>query len=126
MIACVRSGYIRAMKIRLAIALAATFALCACSDSDWSRGMSFVGLDDSPAAEPASPTTTSPVTAQATPAQMPAQTAQATQPAGNNAFCAAVARQDSERNAFDAPTQQGVFNRSFQQCMTIFGSASPQ
>ena len=106
------------MKIRLAIALAAAFALCACSDSDWSRGMSFVGLDGSPTAEP--------VTAQAAPAQMPAQTAQATPPAGNNAFCAAVARQDSERNPFDAPTQQGVFTRSFQQCMTIFGSASPQ
>ena len=106
------------MKLRLAIALAAAFALSACSDSDWSRGMSFVGLDDNPAAEP--------VTAQAAPAQMPAQTAQATQPAGNNAFCAAVARQDSERNPFDAPTQQGVFTRSFQQCMTIFGSASPQ
>ena len=102
------------MKIRLAIALAATFALSACSDSDWSRGMSFVGLDDSPAAEP--------VTAQAAPAQMPAQTAQATPPVGNNAFCAAVARQDSERNPFDAPTQQGVFTRSFQQCMTIFGT----
>ena len=102
------------MKIRLAIALAATFALSACSDSDWSHGMSFVGLDDSQAAEP--------VTAQAAPAQMPAQTAQATQPAGNNAFCAAVARQDSERNPFDAPTQQGVFTRSFQQCMTIFGT----
>ena len=109
------------MKIRIALALAATFALSACSDSDWSRGMSFVGLDDNAPA---------PVTAKAAPApvaaQAPAQTAQAAQPAGNNAFCAAVARQDSERNPFDAQTQQGVFTRSFQQCMTIFGSASPQ
>jgi hypothetical protein len=104
------------MKIHLAAALAATFALSACSDSDWSRGMSFVGLDDN---EPA------PAVAQAAPApvaaQAPAQTAQAAP--GNNAFCAAVARQDSERNPFDAATQQGVFTRSFQQCMTIFGSA---
>jgi hypothetical protein len=107
------------MKIRLAVALAATFALSACSDSDWSHGMSFVGLDDN---EP------TPAIVKAAPvaAQAPAQTAQATPPAGNNAFCAAVARQDSERNAFDAPTQQGVFTRSFQQCMTIFGNASPQ
>jgi len=103
------------MKIRLAVALAATFALSACSDSDWSRGMSFVGLDDN---EPA------PVAAvKAAPAPVPAQTAQAAPAAGNNAFCAAVARQDSERNPFDAQTQQGVFTRSFQQCMTIFGSA---
>ena len=107
------------MKIRLAVALAATFALSACSDTDWSRGMSFVGLDDSQIAEPASP-------AVADAAPVPAQTAQATPAAGGNAFCAAVARQDSERNAFDAPTQQGVFTRSFQQCMTIFGNASPQ
>ena len=107
------------MKLRLAIALAAAFALSACSDSDWSRGMSFVGLDDN---EPAL------VAAQAAPvvAQVPAQTAQAAPAPGNNAFCAAVARQDSERNPFDAPTQQGVFTRSFQQCMTIFGNASPQ
>ena len=107
------------MKIHLVVAFAAVFALSACSDGDWSRGMSFVGLDDKEAA--------SPVVAEAAPVstQMPAQTAQA-QPAGNNAFCAAVARQDSERNPFDAATQQGVFTRSFQQCMTIFGSATPQ
>jgi len=108
------------MKIRLSLAFAAAFALSACSDSDWSRGMNFVGLDDNEAAAPVAAAAPAPV-----PAQMPAQTAQA-QPAGNNAFCAAVARQDSERNPFDAPTQQGVFTRSFQQCMTIFGSATPQ
>jgi hypothetical protein len=107
------------MKIHLALAIAATFALSACSDSDWSRGMSFVGLDD---AEPAPQA----VAAAPAPTPVPAQTAQAVPAAGNNAFCAAVARQDSERNPFDAPTQQGVFTRSFQQCMTIFGSASPQ
>lgn len=107
------------MKIRLALALAASFALTACSDSDWSRGMSFVGLDDNEAATPVA-------AAQPAPAPMPAQTAQAAPAAGNNAFCAAVARQDSERSPFDAPTQQGVFTRSFQQCMTIFGSATPQ
>ena len=109
------------MKIRFALALAATFALSACSDSDWSRGMSFVGLDD---AEPAP----QPVAAAPAPmaAPMSAQTAQAAPAADGNAFCAAVARQDSERNVFDAPTQQGVFTRSFQQCMTIFGNASAQ
>ena len=101
------------MKIRLALALAASFALSACSDADWSRSMSFMGSDDTENAEPAPP-----VVAQAAPA--PAQTG------GGNAFCAAVARQDSERNAFDAATQQGIFTRSFQQCVTIFGNASPQ
>jgi hypothetical protein len=108
------------MKIRLALALAASFALTACSDSDWSRGMSFVGLDDNEAAAPVA-AAPAPVAA-----PMPAQTAQAAPAAGNNAFCAAVARQDSERNPFDAATQQGVFTRSFQQCMTIFGNAAPQ
>jgi hypothetical protein len=108
------------MKIRLAFALAATFALSACSDSDWSRGMSFVGLDDNQAAEAPPPVA-------AAPAPVAAQTAQAAPAAADGkAFCAAVARQDSERNVFDAPTQQGVFTRSFQQCMTIFGNASPQ
>lgn len=121
MIARARYGYIRVMKIRLALALAATFALSACSDSDWSRGMSFVGLDDNQPARAVAKAAPAPVAAQA-----PAQTARAAQPTGNNAFCAAVARQDSERNPFDAPTQQGVFTRSFQQCMMIFGSASPQ
>jgi hypothetical protein len=107
------------MKIRLALALAATFLLSACSDSDWSRGMSFVGLDDNQAAETPPPVAAAPV-------PVAAQTAQAAPAADGNAFCAAVARQDAERNVFDAPTQQGVFTRSFQQCMTIFGSASPQ
>lgn len=109
------------MKIRLALALAATFALSACSDSDWSRGMSFVGLDDNQPAPAIANAAPAPVAAQA-----PAQAAQPAQLAGNNAFCAAVARQDSERGPFDAPTQQGVFTRSFQQCMTIFGNASLQ
>ena len=104
------------MKIRLVCALAASFALSACSDTDWSRSMNFVGLDDTQDAQPAPP----PMVAQAVPAPAPAQAA------GGNAFCAAVARQDSERGPFDAATQQGVFTHSFQQCMTIFGNASPE
>ncbi len=107
------------MKLHLALAFAASFALSACSDTDWSRGMNFVGLDDTQDAQPAPP----PMVAQAVPAPTPAQTAQA---AGGNAFCAAVARQDSERGPFDAATQQGVFTRSFQQCVTIFGNGSPE
>jgi hypothetical protein len=107
------------MKIRLAAALAASFILSACSDTDWSRGMSFVGLDDSEKAEPAPP----PVVAQAVPAPAPAQTAQAF---GVNPFCISVAKQDAERNAFDAATQQGVYTRSYQQCVAIFGNAAPE
>jgi hypothetical protein len=112
-----RDRYIRAMKIRLALALAASFALSACSDTDWSRSMNFVGLDDPQKAEPAQP----PVVAQAVPS--PAQTARASDV---NPFCISVAKQDSERNAFDAATQQGVYTRSYQQCVTIFGNATPE
>ncbi|MBN9554859.1 MAG: hypothetical protein J0H61_09325 [Alphaproteobacteria bacterium] len=107
------------MKLRLAAALIAAFALSACSDADWSQTMNSVGLGDSGEAEPVADTAPA-----ATPAQVaPAQTAQA-EP--NNAFCLAVARQDSERNAFDAETQQGVFTRSYRQCLTIFGAGTPQ
>jgi hypothetical protein len=116
------------MKLRIAAVLATAFALSACSDADWSNGMSFVGLDDSdqataqtavqPAPQPVAQVTPPPG---AQPA--PAQTAQAATP---NSFCSAVARQDAERNDFDATTQQGVYVRSYQQCVTIFGNAGPQ
>ena len=62
--------------------------------------------------------------AQAAPA--PAAPARTVAAAGTNPFCASVAKQDSERNDFDAATQQGVFVRSYQQCVTIFGNATPE
>lgn len=113
------------MKLRIAAVLVTAFALSACSDADWSNSMRFAGLDDSDqaAAQPASQAAPQPV-AQVTPppGAQPAP-AQATTA---NPFCSAVARQDAERNDFDAATQQGVYVRSYQQCVTIFGNAGLQ
>ena len=105
------------MTLRLAAALVAALALSACTDADWSQSMNAVGLGDSSEPAPVEAAAPAPIAA-------PAQTAQAEQP--NNAFCLAVARQDSERNAFDAETQQGVFTRNYRQCLTIFGAGTPQ
>ena len=108
------------MKLRLVAVLAAAVSLSACTDTDWSHTMSFIGVDDTTQARPAP----RPVARRAAPAPVaPAQTAQV---AGGNPFCASVARQDSERNVFDAATQQGVFVRSYQQCVTIFGNTAPE
>ena len=112
------------LKIRLALALAAASVLSACTDADWSRNMSFVGLDDSagktaePAAEVAPPQPAAQAALRPVAQAAPAQTAQA----GVNPFCAAVARQDADGHGFDAATQQGMFVRNYQQCVTVFGN----
>jgi hypothetical protein len=108
------------MKLSLIAVLAAAVSLSACTDTDWSHTMSFIGVDDTSQAEPAP----RPVAARVAPA--PVAPAQTTQVAGANPFCASVAKQDSERNAFDAATQQGVFVRSYQQCVTVFGNVTPE
>ena len=112
------------MKIRLVLALGAASFLSACTDADWQRGMAFVGFggaeNAAPAPRPVARTT--PRLAAPRPAA-PAQTAQAN---GVNPFCAAVARQDSDGHGFDATTQQGVFVRSYQQCVVIFGNNAEQ
>ena len=116
------------MKIHLALALAAASLLSACSDADWSHSMSFVGLNDD-ADKDAQPVADAPpqAVAQTAPSPVvqppgaqaaPTQTAQA----GVNPFCAAVARQDADGHGFDAETQQGMFVRSYQQCVTVFGN----
>ena len=119
------------LKIRLALALAAASVLSACTDADWSRNMSFIGLDDTAtnAAQPAAADQAAPKAqsvrrpvAQAAQPIAPAQTAQA----GVNPFCAAVARQDADGHGFDAATQQGMFVRSYQQCVTVFGNVAEQ
>ena len=98
-----RNGVVAQFRAhRLALALAASFALSACSDTDWSRSMNFVGLDDPQKAEPAQP----PVVAQAVPS--PAQPARAS---AVNPFCIPVSTQDSERNAFQPAPQAGVDGR---------------
>lgn len=115
------------MNLRLAAAFIAALALSACSDADWSQTMNSVGLGDSGEPEPiADAATAAPVAAPAPVATAGAAPAQTAQAEPNNAFCLAVARQDSERNAFDAETQQGVFTRSYRQCLTIFGAGTPQ
>jgi hypothetical protein len=129
------------------IALAAGLALSACTDADWTRTMHYIGISEGSGAPPprpaarAMPATPAPGgtmptgampdrpmatgarTAEA--AARPAEPPQVIQP-GVNPFCASVARQDSEANDFDAPTQQRVFVQSYQQCVRVFGNANPQ
>lgn len=119
------------MKLHLVLALAAASLLSACTDADWSHGMSFVGLDDTPdiaaqpvaAPRPVAQTARRPVAQVAAAQAAPAQAAQAS---GVNPFCAAVARQDADGHGFDAATQQGMFVRSYQQCVTVFGNVAEQ
>jgi hypothetical protein len=112
------------MKIRVALALAAASLLSACSDADWSHGMSFVGLDESASATATTPDPVPQAMAQTAP--RPVAAAQTAQANGPNPFCAAVARQDTEGHGFDAATQQGVYVRSYQQCVTVFGNVEAQ
>ena len=112
------------MKIHVALALAAASLLSACSDADWSHNMSFIGLDDSATANVTTPDPAPRPMAQTAP--RPVATAQTTQANGLNPFCGAVARQDTEGHGFDAATQQGVYVRSYQQCVTVFGNVESQ
>ncbi len=114
------------------IALAATLALSACTDADWSRTMHYIGVSEgsgAPAqarAMPARPMAARPMaTGARTAAARPAEPPQVVQP-GVNPFCASVAKQDSESNDFDAPTQQRVFVQSYQQCVRVFGKVTPE
>ena len=116
------------MKLFPAAALAATLLLSACTDADWAHTMNFIGVPDTtqrptPPPRPMARTMPAPVAANSGAAT---QTAQAAPAAGPSPFCASVAKQDSERNAFDAATQQSVFVRSYQQCVTIFGNTAPE
>jgi len=116
------------MKLFPAAAIAAALLLSACTDADWAHTMNFIGVPDTtqrPAPQPRAAARVRPAPAAAN-SGMTAQTAQAAPAAGPNPFCASVAKQDSERNAFDAATQQGVFVRSYQQCVTIFGNTAPE
>jgi hypothetical protein len=117
-------------------ALAACLALSACTDADWSRTMNFIGVSEGsggppPAQARAMPARSAPggaVPSQARTAEAeprPAEPPQVIQP-GVNPFCASVAKQDSEANDFDAPTQQRVFVQSYEQCVRIFGKVTPE
>ena len=47
----------------------------------------------------------------------------AASPVAPNAFCMGVARGDAMGNDFDAATQARVAQRSYAQCVAIFGNA---
>ena len=112
------------MKIRFVLGLAALSLLSACTDADWSRNMSFIGLDDGSdqAVRPAAKAVPRPVAQTAPRPMAQAAPAPAAQANGANPFCAAVARQDADGHGFDAQTQQGIFVRSYQQCVMVFGN----
>jgi hypothetical protein len=126
------------------MALAAGLALSACTDADWTRTMHYIGISEGSGAPPpaqarvmparAAPSGAMPARPMTTPMATEPRTAEAARPGeppqviqpGVNPFCASVARQDSEANDFDAPTQQRVFVQSYQQCVRVFGNANPQ
>jgi hypothetical protein len=110
------------MNIRIAVLGLAAILLSACTDQDWNHALSYVGANDQPAAAAPAPQRPAPQPAAAR-AAPPAPVQQAQAPKLNS-FCENVAKQDSEGNDFDAPTQQRVFIRSYQQCVAIFGDAS--
>jgi hypothetical protein len=83
-------------------------ALSGCTDSDWDHAMTYSGLGEQMAA--ADPPVAPPVTAPA--------------PASNASFCESVAKQAATSDGFDAATQQRMFQRSFQQCVAMFGTAT--
>jgi hypothetical protein len=93
------------MKFRIAALLAASLLLSGCSDFNFSSLMSFPG-DDNP--DPA--------------AAAPAAVATAAPAAGPSAFCQSVATHDATANDFDPATQQKMGQKSYSQCVTLFGA----
>jgi hypothetical protein len=92
------------MKLRIVAVLAAGLLLSGC-------GTSFTDLVMYPFADDAPPVPDKPATvADATPVQTP------------NAFCRAVATRDATSNGFDGPTQAKVAQKSYAQCVTLFGA----
>ena len=84
-------------------------ALSGCTDSDWDHAMTYSGLgEQAAAADPVPPPARAPVPA----------------PASNASFCESVAKQAATRDGFDAATQQRMFQRSFEQCVAMFGTAT--
>jgi hypothetical protein len=105
------------MNFRVISGVAATLLLAGCTDADWTRTMSYVGIEQStetlPRAQP-----------KASPAAVPV--VQAT--AAPNNWCLAVATNDKNQaasNGFDQDTQQKTFVTSYTQCVAVFGDATP-
>jgi hypothetical protein len=96
--------------MRVIALLLALPLLAGCAAGDWDYLTSFGTSERAEAAPAPKPETV----ARTTPA--PAQPAP-------NAFCLAVARQDATGNGFDTATQAKVAQRSYLQCVGIFGNA---
>jgi hypothetical protein len=91
----------------------AGLALSGCTDSDWDHALTYGGLgEQTVAAEPVPPPAPAPATAPAPASE------------SNASFCESVAKQAATRDGFDAATQQRMFQRSFQQCVAMFGTAT--
>lgn len=113
----------------LFFAAACVMLLSGCSNADWDNFSSYgrSGGDEAVAAAEASPSAPESVPAPQSAPQPAAATVTAAAPtplaaaaAPNDSFCRAVATQDATRNGFDAPTQTGVFQRSYTQCLAIY------
>ena len=88
-------------------------ALSGCTDADWDHAMTYSG----------SGRAGRPTSADRAGARQPARRAPAPAPS-NASFCEAAAKQDASRDGFDAATQQRVYQRSVQQCVAMFGTAT--
>jgi hypothetical protein len=122
------------MRVLLVLA-ASCFLLAGCTDADWSRTMSSIGLDDNSsgpemAAQPSqstqSPWLDSGAAAQAVrvaPAAGQTAAVPASSPGGitaaNDDLCRASASDDADTNAFDAPTRQRVYQLRYAQCQAL-------
>jgi hypothetical protein len=95
------------MKYRVAGVVLVAALLGGCTDADWDRTLSYVGLDDAPAAQPA------PADSSAVLAAKPAALAEADE------WCNEVAKaeqQEAAEQGFDKATQENRSKVAFQQC----------
>jgi len=101
------------MKYRVVAVLFAAVVLGGCTDADWDRTLSYVGLGETPQAAPAQPAETQPAETQpATPAP-----AEAAAPADD--WCIQIAKaagQEAADQGFDRPTQENRAKVVYQQC----------
>ncbi len=95
--------------------------LAGCTDADWDHALRYTGVgQDTVAADEPVPGA-QPAAAMPVAAAMPPSIAQT-----NTEFCTAVAKQDAAGDGFDDATQTRMFQRSFQQCVTLFATAAPR
>jgi hypothetical protein len=92
-------------------AMALLALLGGCTDAEWTRATSFVGI------EPSAPTQLR----QEEPAEQPQPVFVAAQEDKADSWCRTVAQRDAAHNAFDAKTRQEILQQSYNQCLAIFG-----